>query len=76
MLKLRSYGLPDLSELVKEIWPQSDEWRLHEGKIEFSIKTSDGKEWFHSSQAPEYVEAFVRSWYRSGGLNNLERIDS
>lgn len=76
MLKLRSYDLPDLSELVKKIWFHSDQWRLYEGKIEFSLPISNNeKEWFPLYQSPEHIEKFVRSWYRSGGLNNLERID-
>lgn len=70
-LILRSYELPNLDILVKEIWPHSDKWRLEKARIEFSILKSDGqREWFHVSQSPEHVEKFVRAWYKSGGLND------
>jgi hypothetical protein len=76
ILFLRSYPLPDLSTLVKEIWTQSDDWRLYKGKIEFSLKNSnDEKEWFPLYKSPVNVEKFVKSWYRSGGLSNIERVD-
>lgn len=76
ILKIRSYDLPDLSEEIKKIWHQSDNWRLFKGKIEFSITTSNDEiEWFPLYRAPEKVQEFVRSWVRSGGLSNQERKD-
>lgn len=74
MLQLRSYDLPDLEKLVKEIWPQSDKWRLNEGKIEFSLRKSHNeREWFPLYRAPEKVEKFVKTWHSMGGLYEVER---
>jgi hypothetical protein len=75
ILTLRSYPLDDLQDLIKPVWSSSYKWRLYEGKIEFAIQTTHGDHWFPLYKAPEKVEKFVKAWYRSGGLNNQERID-
>lgn len=62
--------LEDLENLVKNIWPHSDKWRLKDGKIEFSIRKAKQKiEWFSLYQSPERIEKFVRNWALMGGLN-------
>ncbi len=76
LLKLRTYELPDLEILVKNIWPQSDKWRIYLGKVEFSLpKSNNEREWFPLYMSPESVEKFVKNWVRMGGLSHQERID-
>lgn len=67
--KLTSCALPDLSRLVKAIWSHSDEWRLQDGKVEWSIKSSYGRQWFPLYQSPASVEDFVNAYINRGGLS-------
>ena len=71
-LTLRSYPLPELKELIKPMYAHIHNWRLNEGKIEFSLSCTGGEEWFPLFQAPLHVEKFVRAWVSSGGLNEVK----
>ncbi len=71
---IESYDLPDLTELVKQIWNSPAEWYLNEGKIGFLLPKSNGmREWFPLHNSPEKVESFVRAWYKSGALYSVDR---
>lgn len=64
--------IKELEELVKKSWIHSDQWRLRNGRIEFSIETTGNyHEFFDICLAPTNVEIIVRKWVELGGLNNI-----
>lgn len=63
------YDLPDLTEEIKKIWSSPKKWRMNNSKVEFSLDSSYGDQWFNYWQAPIHVERFVNAYLKLTNTN-------